>query len=162
MRQPLRCTTSLCNRTRVRFCPRRRLLTLACDGIDRRSWVIRRVRCFHRRAAGSARDVLSLPSAAPSRRQHSGSLNLGIGLPVTTRKISDLPRERPEHGISGNPAFVMIGRSTGTLSLRRVVNDACSQVLVMKSAPVRPDRHVGRAMALDHVDGTGTRSGSGR
>jgi hypothetical protein len=56
----------------------------------------------------------------------------------------------------------MIGRSTGTLSVRRERDGTHSQVLARKSAPVRPDRDVGRAMALDHVDGAGMRSGSGR
>ena len=42
--------------------------------------------------------------------------------------------------------------------MRREPGDACPRVLAMKSAPVRPDRHVGRAMALDQVDGAGMRS----
>jgi hypothetical protein len=46
--------------------------------------------------------------------------------------------------------------------MRRELGDAWTRVLAMKSAPVRPDRHLGRAMALDHIEGAGMRSSSDR
>jgi hypothetical protein len=36
------------------------------------------------------------------------------------------------------------------------------RVLTMTSTPVSPDRQLGRAMALAHIDGAGMRTGFGR
>ena len=92
----------------------------------------------------------------------SGSSNRGTGWPATSRKISDPAAERSEHGLSSNPAFVMIGTSTAGLVSASRAGDACSRVLAMMSTPVSPDRQLGRAMALDHVDGAGMRPGTRR
>lgn len=46
--------------------------------------------------------------------------------------------------------------------MRREFYDARSLVLMMKSAPVSPERQLDRAMALDLVDDAGMRPGSRR
>src|SRR5215204_5939985 len=114
MRQPARFTNGLYIHTRARFWLRRRLPILACDASAPRSLVIRQVRYHLRQAVDSARGVHSPPGVARRKLQSSGSSNRGIGLPATSRRISEPPRERPERGTSRNPAFVMIGRSTGS------------------------------------------------
>jgi hypothetical protein len=56
----------------------------------------------------------------------------------------------------------MIGtRTPGLVSATQAVRRPL-RVLTMTSTLVSPDRQLGRAMALDHVDGAGVLPGTGR